>query len=393
VPVALLYVDESNQRADLHQQLRARQFPNNRKRRDCLQARHCDGDLPRGRRLHGDDAHRSSRQKGYVPVATSNNSFACKDGDVRVERPPYQLNGALTYETCAAGPSCPAGYIETVDPDNALGTSKVCVLPCQSFVMNQSMACSCGSGARLAAQQPGAPVRQVCQATCPAGTHWEASSPLFAFQAEQGQCIADGGGVAVPLAESNVMSQRDLLERPGMARSAAVPTAHRCLCSAAARQRTERQPLRAGCHRASGLPGTTGTDCSAPNAPAPCPIFPRGRHEMRSDLPASLPGELLERQQMCAEVQFCPPPRNGSMDGASRSSSADRTVWDGTKCIPKMVFCVPPKKWVNGQCVAVPQQCGPNEYWNGTKHAEVPVLHSAKEMDQRKCVRRPRRPL
>src|SRR3984885_7969200 len=67
-------------------------------------------------------------QQGYVPVAGANNSFACNSGDLRVERPPYQLNGALTYETCAPAPNCPPGYIETVDPDNALGTSRVCML-------------------------------------------------------------------------------------------------------------------------------------------------------------------------------------------------------------------------------------------------------------------------
>ena len=132
-------------------------------------------------------------QKGYAPIADANNGFACKSGDLRVERPPYQLNGALAYETCAPAPSCPSGYIETVDSDNALGTSRVCMLPCQDFVINQGMACSCGSGGRLAAQKPGAPVQEICARMCPAGSQWQASSPLYAFQAEQGQCVPTGG--------------------------------------------------------------------------------------------------------------------------------------------------------------------------------------------------------
>ena len=148
-------------------------------------------------------------QKGYAPVADANNGLACKTGDVRVERPPYQLNGALSYETCAPAPSCPPGYIETVDPDNALGTSRVCMLPCQDFVMNQAMACSCGAGGRLAAREPGAPVEQICQRMCPAGTLWQASSPLYAFQAQQGQCVPTGAGHAS-------CSSRSVAELPGI---------------------------------------------------------------------------------------------------------------------------------------------------------------------------------
>jgi hypothetical protein len=65
-------------------------------------------------------------QKGYTPIVDASNASACKAGDLRVERPPYQLNGALVYETCMPAPNCPSGYIETVDPDRALGTPRVC---------------------------------------------------------------------------------------------------------------------------------------------------------------------------------------------------------------------------------------------------------------------------
>ena len=338
-------------------------------------------------------------QKGYVPVPTSNNSFACKDGDVRVERPPYQLNGALTYETCAAGPSCPAGYIETVDPDNALGTSKVCVLPCQSVVMNQAMACSCGSGARLAAQQPGAPVRQVCQATCPAGTHWEASSPLFAFQAEQGQCIADGGGVAVPLAESEPLCP-----------SATYWNGQVCL------------PIGGGSDGAPVLvfggcpPGKhwNGSHC-VPDVIV-LPVCPPGTHwnglfcvpnARRHALFLSgtargvqsssrSAANRLERLQMRAEVPVLPTAQE--MD--QRTMRVDPTVrtepslgWhqmhtkDGVLRAAQEMG----QRTVRGGAAAVRTERILERH---KMHAEVPVLHSAKEMDQRKVrVRRLRRPL
>jgi len=40
-------------------------------------------------------------QKGYVPVAAANGSVACNSGDVRVERPPYQLNLPRQERTAA----------------------------------------------------------------------------------------------------------------------------------------------------------------------------------------------------------------------------------------------------------------------------------------------------
>jgi hypothetical protein len=151
------------------------------------------------------DGSPSQSNRHTVPIAAANSDLACKPGDLRVERPPYQLNGKLAYETCAPAPNCPTGYIEAVDPDKALGSSRVCLLPCQDFVMNQSMACSCGSGARLAAQEPGAPVKQICQRMCPAGSQWQASSPLYAFTAQEGQCVPTGGQT----------DRLDLVEPPG----------------------------------------------------------------------------------------------------------------------------------------------------------------------------------
>lgn len=314
-------------------------------------------------------------QKGYVPVAASTGAFACNAGDVRVERPPYQINGALAYETCAAGPSCPPGYIETVDPDNALGTNKVCMLPCQDFVMNQSMACSCGSGARLGAQQAGAPVRQVCQPTCPVGTNWEATSPLFAFQAEQGQCVPDGGGTPVPLAESEPVC-------PG----ATYWNGQVCLPVGGGGDGGAPVLVFGGCPPGKHwngshcvpdivvlpvcLPGThwNGLFC-VPNAPKPCPIFQKwdGTKCVPILQQVCPPNQYWNGTKCVPKLQFCPPPKkwvNGQC--VLIPQCGPNQFWDGTKCVPKLQFCPPPKKWVNGQCVLIPQ-CGPNQYWNGTK--------------------------
>jgi len=274
-------------------------------------------------------------QQGYVPAAAAGSNFACNPGDLRIERPPYQLNGSLAYETCAPGPNCPAGYIETLDPDNALGGSRVCMLPCQDFVMNQSMACSCGSGGRLGAQRPGAPVRQICQPSCPAGSQWVASSPLYAFKAEEGQCVRAGGGA--PLAVIDIAPAC-----PG----ATYWNGQVCLpiggggdlpvlvfggCPAGTHWN--------GSHCVPNFvppplcpPGThwNGLFC-VPNAPQPCPIF------MKWDGAKCVP----IFQQACPPNQF----------------------WDGVKCVPKPVLCLPPKKWVNGQCVFVPQLCPPPKVW------------------------------
>jgi hypothetical protein len=277
-------------------------------------------------------------QQGYVPVASTNHSIACNPGDLRVERPPYQLNGSLIYETCASGPNCPAGYFETVDPDNALGSSRVCMLPCQDFVMNQSMACSCASGGRVGTQEPGAPVKQICQPSCPADSQWVASSPLYAFKAEEGQCIPSGGGQ--PLALSDVSPFC-----PG----ATYWTGQVCL------------PIGGGgggdmpILMFGSCPGGThwnGSHCvpdfipfpicgsgmhwnglfCVPNAPKPCPIF------MKWDGFKCVP----IFQQLCSPNQY----------------------WDGTTCVPKLIVCLPPKKWVDGQCIFVPyQMCLPPKKW------------------------------
>ena len=273
-------------------------------------------------------------QQGYLPVAAANNSFACNPGDLRVERPPYQLNGALAYETCAPAPNCPAGYIEAVDPDNALGSSRVCMLPCQDFVMNQSMACSCGSGGRLAAQQPGAPAKQICQPSCRAGSQWVASSPLYAFKAEEGQCIPTGGGPPVALVDvspscpgATYWNGQVCLPIGG---GGGVPILVYGGCPVDTHWN--------GSHCVPDFipppicgPGThwNGLFC-VPNAPKPCPIF------TKSDGSKCVP--II--QQVCPVNQY----------------------WDGTKCVPKLVGCIPPKKIINGKCVqpfVPPPLCAP----------------------------------
>jgi hypothetical protein len=270
-------------------------------------------------------------QKGYAPVPVANNTFGCNPGDLRIERPPYQLNGALTYETCSPEPKCPAGYIETVDPDNALGSTRVCMLPCQDFVMNQSMACSCGSGGRLGVSTPGAPVRQICQPSCPSGSRWVASSPLYAFKAEEGRCVPmQPGGRPVTLVDVQPSC-------PG----AAYWNGQVCLPIGGSGGSDNGPILIVG-----GCPGGThwnGSHCvpdlvplpfcgpgthwnglfCVPNGPQPCPIFTKWDG------------------QKCVPVvqQVCPPGQH----------------WNGVQCVPNFIVCLPPKKLVNGQCVFVPQ--------------------------------------
>jgi hypothetical protein len=291
-------------------------------------------------------------QKGYTPIDNANNGASCKAGDLRVERPPYQLNGALVYETCAPAPNCPTGYIETVDPDNALGTSRVCMLPCQDFVMNQGMACSCGSGGRLAAQTSGAPVKQICQPICPAGTQWQASSPLFAFTAEQGQCVPTGGGPAVAATQvtptcpgSSYWNGQVCLPIGGISEGFPVIGYRGC------------------------PPGThwNGSHC-VPNG-FPVPVC--GPGTIWNGLfcivrgPQSCPVFEKWNGNQCIPIvqQICPP----------------NEYWNGSQCVPKPATCppgqilkngvcasetsggcVPPNRVVNGVCV-LPPNCKPGE--------------------------------
>jgi hypothetical protein len=261
-------------------------------------------------------------QKGYTPIA-ANGGVACSPGDLRVERPPYQLNGALAYETCTPAPNCPSGYIEAVDPDDALGTTRVCLMPCQDFAMNQSMACSCGQGGRLATQAPGAPVKQICQPICPAGSNWVPSSPLYAFTAQGGQCQPASGGppvatevaepacpaatywngqVCVPIGGGNgglpIIGYRGCPPGTHWNGSHCVPdTIVLPVCP----------------------PGSiwNGLFC-VPIAPQPCPIFTRWN------------GSRCEP----IIVQRCPPGE----------------IFDGMKCVPRQVICVPPRRLINGRC-------------------------------------------
>lgn len=271
-------------------------------------------------------------QKGYVPVAGDNNSFACKQGDLRVERPPYQLNGALSYETCAPAPNCPSGYIETVDPDNALGASRVCMLPCQDFVMNQGMACSCGSGGRLAAQQPGAPVEQICQRMCPAGSQWQATSPLYAFQAQQGQCVSASGGEAIaPPATSpscpgaSYWNGETCIPMGGVSGGLPIITYFGCPTGthwngSHCVPNSVRPPI---CRRGTFW---NGFFC-VPKGPRSCP--PTERWDGNKCIPIV--------------VKTCPP----------------NQYWNGTECVPKPIVCVPPTRLENGKCVSVPVDCLP----------------------------------
>ena len=276
-------------------------------------------------------------QTGYTPVADANNGLACKTGDVRVERPPYQLNGALSYETCAPAPSCPPGYIETVDPDNALGTSRVCMLPCQDFVMNQAMACSCGAGGRLAAH--GSPVHRpsrFASRMCPAGSLWQASSPLLRLhELEQGPVRADRwwpGQLPPP-------------KRRRAARDRAIGTVRSACRSVAS--------VAAAC-QLSGLPRLPGWVLTGTAATA-CPI---------TCDPAAGSADRARSGTGCYCVAIGPKrlpaqPRHGTASSAFPSfvqNCPPDQYWNGTQCVPKPVVCLPPNKLVNGQCVP-PQGC------------------------------------
>jgi hypothetical protein len=265
-------------------------------------------------------------QKGYTPIDNANNGASCKAGDLRVERPPYQLNGALVYETCAPAPNCPTGYIETVDPDNALGTSRVCMLPCQDFVMNQGMACSCGSGGRLAAQTSGAPVKQICQPICPAGTQWQASSPLFAFTAEQGQCVPTGGGPAVAATQvtptcpgSSYWNGQVCLPIGGISEGFPVIGYRGCPPGT---HWNGSHCVPNGFPLPVCGPGTTwnGLFCVV-RGPQPCPVFEKWNGNQ------------------CVPIvqQICPP----------------NEYWNGSQCVPKPVTCTPGQIIENGVCVTV----------------------------------------
>jgi hypothetical protein len=286
--------------------------------------------------------------RGYTPVAAGNNRYSCNPGDVRVERPPYLLNGQLTYEACWVGPECPQGYIATEDPDGALGTNKVCMLPCQDFVMNQAMSCSCGSGGRLGAQTPGAPVQQICKSICGPGTRWQVSSPLYAFKAEEGTCVpaCEGG---------NVWSNGQCgPPPPGFVDEPICP------------------------------PGAEpdGATCVAVEPPL-CP--PSMYWSGQVCLPIG-----IEPSDPIFVFGNCPP--NTHWNGSHCSPNivlppicGQGMHWNGLFCVPNGPICPPLQKWNGSQCVPIliplcpfgqhwngfqcvpngPPPCPPGQHWNG----------------------------
>src|SRR5215471_1629352 len=80
-------------------------------------------------------------ERGELPTLNPDNTLACRPGDRRIQRPPYLVNEQLTYDVCWSERTCPPGYLTAEDPDAALGSTVVCMLPCQDFVMDQGMAC------------------------------------------------------------------------------------------------------------------------------------------------------------------------------------------------------------------------------------------------------------
>jgi len=325
--------------------------------------------------------------RGYTPIAAGNNRYSCNPGDVRIERPPYLLNGQLTYEACWAGPECPQGYIATEDPDGALGTNKVCMLPCQDFVMNQAMSCSCGSGGRLAGQSPGAPVQQICKPICGPGTKWQASSPLYAFKAEEGTCVpaCEGGNVwsngqcgppppgfvdepiCPPGAEpdgATCVAVEPPLCPPSMYWSGQV-------CLPIGIEPSDPIFVFGNCPPGSHW---NGSHC-IPNIVLP-PICGPGMHW--NGLFCVPNGPICPPLQKWNGVQcvpilqpFCPPFQhwNGVQCVPNVQFCPQGQHWNGFKCVPNFQpICPFGQHWNGNQCVPNgPQPCPPNQHWNGNQ--------------------------
>ncbi len=330
-------------------------------------------------------------QHGYAPVAGPNNTFACNQGDVRVERPAYVLNGQTSYETCWSGPSCPPGYITAEDPDGVLGTTAVCLLPCQDFVLNQGMACSCGSGGQLGAQRPGAPVQQSCSPICKPGTIWSPSSPLYAFKSEEGTCVSQctagtywDGDKCAPLTASYVP--------PPNCPPGTEPQGDGCValpppicppamywagqvCLPIGIEYPGPSIIVAGCppntHWNGGhcvpnlvpIPGCApgmhwnGLFC-VPNGPAVCPPWQHwnGSQCVPNVVPVCPPGQHWNGN-LCVPngPPACPPGQH----------------WNGSHCVPNLVpVCPPGQHWNGSHCVPngppPPPACPPGQHWNGS---------------------------
>jgi hypothetical protein len=326
-------------------------------------------------------------QQGYAPIAAANNGLACMPGDVRVERPAYYLNGQTLYETCWSGLACPGGYITAEDPDGVMGTTTVCLLPCQDFVLNQGMACSCGSGGQLGAQRPGAPVQQACRPICGPGTMWSASSPLYAFKAEEGSCVSicgvgtfwDGGQCA-PITPAYVLPPNCPLGTEPQGNTCVALAPPVCppamywagqVCFPIGIEDPGPAILIAGCppdtHWNGGYcvpnlvvipgcaPGThwNGLFCVL-NGPPLCPPWQHWNgSQCVSNLPQLCPPGQHWNGNACVPnaPPFCPPGQH----------------WNGSKCVPNFVVCPPGQHWNGNACVPnAPPVCPPGQHWNGS---------------------------
>jgi len=275
--------------------------------------------------------------RGYTPVATAGNRYACNPGDIRVERPPYLLNGQLTYEACFPGPDCPQGYIATEDPDGALGTNRVCMLPCQDLVMNQAMSCSCGSGGQLASQAPGAPVQQICKPICGPGARWQPSSPLYAFKAEEGTCVPQCEGGTIWSNGQCVPPPPGFVAQPFCPPGTA-PQGDSCT--------TVEPPL---CPPSMYWSGQVCLPIGLGPPSGPILIF------------GNCPPNTYWNGSHCVPNIVLPPICGPSMH------------WNGLFCVPNGPICPPLQKWNGSQCVPILQPvCPPLQHWNGVQC--VPIL-------------------
>ena len=366
-------------------------------------------------------------EHGYAPIAGPDKRYACKPGDVRVERPPYLLNGQLTYEACSPGPECPQGYLTTEDPDGALGTNKVCMLPCQDFVMNQAMSCSCGSGGQLGAQAPGAPVQQMCKPMCAPGTRWQTSSPLYAFKAEEGTCVpeCEGGNiwsngqcgppppgfVAAPICPPGSAPQGGSCEEvePPLCPPSMYWSGQVCLPIGGGDEPSDPIFIFGDCPPGRHWNGShcipnivlppicgpgmhwNGLFC-VPNGPK-CPPLQKWNGSQCVPIlqPVCPPFQHWNGIQCVANVQFCPLgqhwngfkcvpnfqpncPPNQHWDGSKcvpnfQPNCPPNQHWDGSKCVPNVQpNCPPNQHWNGSKCVPnAPPQCPPNQHWNGSK--------------------------
>ena len=269
-------------------------------------------------------------ERGAVPAANSDGTRLCNPGDVRVQRPPYLVDGQQLSDVCLPGPACPAGYIETVDPDGYLGAQKVCMLPCQDFVMNQGMACSCGAGGRLEILPPGGPVQQMCTPVCRPGSRWAASSPLFAFKPQEGVCVS-----------------------PTVSAAPACPPGS----------------------------GWDGEECVAFVKPT-CPpstywngqiCLPIGIEVIGLPIPIGCPPNTHWNGSHCVPNLVKPP------------ACPPNTVWNGLQCVPKAGACPPLQKWDGNKCVPIVLiKCPVGQQWNGFKC--VSVCPPLQKWDGNKCV-------